>query len=237
MAKKSGVIASTPKQRVNVTLPPGTLGWADLIKPKSFGDDDPGNYSTNLHWTDEELERVATKLQEGFDEALEKYLAANPELEDRKRNTDAAAYLEDKTKTSDKETLGPWITFKLKHKEGVSKKSGRPYVIKPRVWDTKGNILDAVKLALGRDSRVSPVVSIGFFVSPLVKDITPSIRLEGVAVLKRVSIKGTGAFDPSSLGEEISDEEIDDNLASFAAGAFDGPEDDDDDEEAHDAFE
>jgi hypothetical protein len=235
-SQKSGVLV--PRKRVNVTLPAGVLGWSDLIKPKSFNDEEAGTYSANIHLRDgQDWDIFKGPLQKALDKAADIFKKEFPENK-KELSTDAGEFFDSKVKeANEKETLGDYFRVTLKHKEGVSKRTGLPYKIAPKFWAVAGDLLEGKALKLGRDSIVAPVVSVAFYTSPLLKTVEPSLRLEGLVVLKRVSFSGSGAYDPGSV-PNLSEEELDQDLARFAEGMFDSePEDDhDDDGAAHDPF-
>lgn len=238
MASSEGKgVISARDYRKKVVLAPTILGFSALTKPDDkFGDP---KYRALFHYPDDRAKELSIeRIQAEADRMFEKWkeLAKAAQVKGKSAPS-AEEWFNDKLKEPGEKSKqqDPFIALSLKHKEGVSKKNGRPYVIKPSAWDQGGNLLDLAKLNLGSGSLVQPVVSVGVWTSPLNKTPAISIRLEGVRILKLVQFTGGGMeeIDEADLAL-IEDQELSEDLSAFMADGLDegegAPTEDDEDE-------
>jgi hypothetical protein len=201
---------------VTIALPPVKAGWTQLDKP----DDKYGKYSVNTH--NFSIDELADKITAAVAPLLASFPNENPGTEANVALVDIEGQIRDLIKVNEKDTFGPYIRVSAAHKEGISKKSGKAYVIRPTIWDAKKQILDPAAVGQLRGGTVIPVVEVGLILEDLPKGITATLpvrfkmKLKGVIVLKAAARTGALAdIDISAMVEEYGVEDIDDDLSAY----------------------
>jgi hypothetical protein len=136
------------------------------------------------------LERLETVLTREMDSLWTQFLKDAEKAgkkADKLAKPDVGSWIEDHLKPFKEGTRIelPFVTFK-NDAEYRDKKSGEMRMKTMKLWDGKGTLLDPEAIKLGMGSTVAPVVAAGIFVSGIIKVPTPTLKLQGLKVLKLV---------------------------------------------------
>lgn len=230
--EKSSII-SVRAARTVLQTPPGTMGFSNLVKPdEAFGEI---KFKVRHHYNPAGVEALKAALNQHCIDALwEKFLQ---ECEKKKLPSAKMAKLV-------KPDAADWVDDHLKDpKEGsrietpfIQYANDADYVDKKGVTQRKtmyavaadGSPLDLAKLSLGMGSVVQVLLLPGLFMNALIKTPTPTLKLQGVKVLKAVQFGGGagGSNVPETSDEDIqailgADFEADD-LSAYASSMTDG---------------
>ncbi|MFZ3194114.1 MAG: hypothetical protein WA154_13030, partial [Moraxellaceae bacterium] len=117
---------------------------------------------------------------------------------------DCAEWVSDHLKPAHEKSKNqdPFVTFK--NKADFQDKQGRTVRKTMKAYDGKGGLLDLPSLKLGMGSVVQVVLTPGLFMNALIKTPTPTLKLQGVRVLKLVQF---GAGGGGAI-EEVSQDDL-----------------------------
>ena len=204
------------KRPEKIITPKGVAIYPWLNKPDTKFKEE-GEYRVKLAVTDDDAVALTKKLKPMYDAAI-KAAKANPKNKNKKvkvQDEPWSAELDDDSNETGR------ILFSFKRKaSGVSKKDGKPWSIKPDLFDAKGN-----KLAADAQVYGGSIIKVSFtaeaYDTPIGAGL--SLRLEGAQVIKLVESQGRTA---SAYG--FSDESDDDDADTNADDDTDGDGGDDD---------
>lgn len=203
--KSGGVVAVRASK--SFFTPPGPLGWSNLIEPDAAFDS--LKFKANIHLDEKAQEILAGRIGKEMDELFPKFLAEAEKAEKAAPRggwviPEADAWVDDHLKEPKENSRIqlPFVSF-ANDAEYRDKKSGKMVRKTMRAYDVQGQMLDLPSLHLGMGSIVQLVLIAGVFVSPLVKEPTPSFKLQGVRVIKLEQFGGGGG----SMGE-MDDEDM-----------------------------
>lgn len=201
MADSKGGVIST-RSTSFTTLPPGTLGFSKLQEPDEY--EGKKSFKANIHFNEAALERLETVLTREMDSLWTQFLKDAEKAgkkADKLAKPDVGSWIEDHLKPFKEGTRIelPFVTFK-NDAEYRDKKSGEMRMKTMKLWDGKGTLLDPEAIKLGMGSTVAPVIAAGIFVSGIIKVPTPTLKLQGLKVLKLV--QWGVAPDTGDLSEE-----------------------------------
>ena len=219
------------KQKLpSFTTPKGVFKWPRLNEPDTKYKAE-GLYSVKLILDEQSAKALIAKLQPHFDaavaEAKEKYAAlpvkTRKEKEFKTNKFFSPVYDED----TEEETGDVEFNFKMTA-SGVSKKTGKPWTRKPRIFDAKGKPMVTIPAIWG-----GTVGKVAFEVMPFFNaaqcEAGLSLRLDAVQIIDLVSGGGKSA-SAYGFGEEEGYEHDNDSFAdetdSSAGGSAGGSEDD-----------
>ena len=228
-------------KRSNALFGLGTaaIGWSKLAAPDEkygkFSLDYPTEALTSsrvLPKVDAEIKRVVAEVREELEAeyAKDKKL----ELEITTVVDSIESWLEDAERTADEDyrvdNIDTYVRLQLENKKGVAKKTGKPYDIRPKVYQRGSNKPmakeDVPNLAPG--SKVRPIIQVGAY-SP-----APQRKSDPRVILVSVKLAGVGLVDiremggnkaPSDLWADMDD---DDDVVGNATTGSDPDFDNDD---------
>lgn len=220
-----------------IALPPGPLGFNNLLEPESFADG-PLKFKLNHHLSPEAIDATVETLQANAysasnlkklqEEFVEKKVKDAPEPRDV-REWLSGLLREPKEGAADWARF-PHITIGTQA-EYKDRKSGEIKLRSIACWDAKNKKLDLKKLRLGRGSIIQPVIYANlFYAGPktiqgvsIPATVCPSLRLVGVRVLKLERWGGSGAqaaeADEEAIKGVLGQDFAYDDLAAYAEGA------------------
>lgn len=220
-----------------IALPPGTLGFNNLLEPEAFADG-PLKFKLNYHMTPEAIEGLVENLKanaysernlEKLHEEFGEKKIANPPEPREVADWVSGLLREPKEGASDWARM-PHITIGTQA-EYKDWKSGEVKLRSIACWDAKNKKLDLKRLKLGRGSIIQPVVYANLFYAgaksiqgvAIPATICPSLRLVGVRVLKLERWGGSDSqaaeADEDAIKDVLGDNFAYDDLAAYAEGA------------------
>lgn len=214
----SGVIAVRAKQAL-ITAP-GTMGFANLIEPdEAFG---TVKFNVQIHYNDDQQARLIEQIQVGIDDTWQAFLKEVSDKTEPKggwTKPDAEAWVGDHLKDPSERSRTQQPSIQWANAAEFKNKAGQLQRKTMRAYDAENNLLDLPALKLGMGSIVQAVLIPGLFISGLIKQPTPSFKLQGIRVLKLVQYGGGGGSlgdvseeDMALLGDDV---EVD-SLGSYA---------------------
>lgn len=225
-AKKStsGVTAVRSKQLL-ITAP-GTMGFANLIKPDDAFD--ALKFNVQIHYTDDQQARLIEQIQEHAIDAnwpsFLKEVGDKPEPKGGWQKPSAQTWVDDHLKAPSERSRTQQPSIQWANEAEFRNKDGQLQRKTMRAYGSKNELLDLPSMKLGMGSIVQAVLIPGLFISGLVKQPAPSFKLQGVRVLKLVQFGGSGGSlgdvseeDMALLGDDV---EVDD-LGSYGKKAED----------------
>lgn len=224
--KQGGIFVARSRQVM--TTVPGLLGYSNLETPDTYDPDKP-KFTLDLHMNEDQVDRFVDQVDEqcigGMMAELRKEVTKGGKPESfaaALEPVSARRWVLDSLKQPKNDKPFPLPFMKLAGKAKGKNRDGEEYDKRLTVWDAANNILDLHALRLGRGSVIQAVVKPGLWISPLVKQPTPTLELTGLRVITLVQWGG-GAVDPGTLDdrdlETLGEDVAVEDLSAFAAGS------------------
>lgn len=216
-------------KRERFASPRGIAVWPRLNEPDTKFKQE-GEYTVSLAYDkdDPEVTKLIRFLEKRRDEAFNDWLQENPK---KKKTASAAPVFTDELDDDGEETGRVLLKFKMKA-SGVSKKTNKPWKMRPDIFDAKGQkIANPPQIGGGSTLKVSFELSGNFVESA--KQFYLSLRLVAVQVIDLVEFGSRSASD-YGFGEEDGYEADDSAFTSNTKPAADEDDSDDDDSDEDD---
>jgi len=212
-------------KRERFVSPKGIAVWPRLNEPDTKFNPD-GDYTVALAFEgkDKEFRKLVKVLERARDERFAEWRSENPKL--KKVATVAPVYVEETDENGD-ETGRMLLRFKMRA-GGVSKRTGKPFTMKPDIFDAQNSKLETpLNIGGGSTLKVAFDLSGGYVASA--KKYYLSLRLNAVQILDLVEY---GARDAESYGFSTEDGYVATKPDKFPSADEDADEgyDDEDDE-------
>lgn len=218
--KSSGIV--TVRTKSVLILPPGPLGFSNLIKPDVY--EGKEKFDLFAHYSDKAQARFVEIVQkEVVDGLWAEFLKAVDDKAPPKggwTQPDVREWLDDHLKTPNERSKVQLPSVKFAN-EATYVKDGEVRRKTMKAYDIKNALLDLAKLKLGMGSLIQPMVLGGLWISPVQKQPQLSFKLQGVRVLQIVQY---GAGGGGNL-EEVSEEDLallGDDFQASDLGAYAG---------------
>jgi len=206
-------------KRERFVSPKGVAVWPRLNEPDTKFKQE-GEYTVSLAYDsdDAEYNKLVKFLEKRRDELFQEFLSENPK---KKKSAEVAPVFTEETDENGDETGRMLLKFKMRA-SGVSKRTGKPFTMRPDIFDAKGKKIE-VAPQIGGGSTLKVSFELGGHFVESAKKFYLSLRLVAVQVIDLVEFGQRNAKD-YGFGEEDGFEADDD--APFA-GKTAGDDDDD----------
>lgn len=215
------------KKRERYVSPKGIAVWPRLNEPDTKFKQE-GEYTVSLAYDsdDPEYNKLEKLLEKRRDELFAEWLSENPK---KKKVAEVAPVFTEETDENGDETGRKLLKFKMRA-SGVSKRTGKPFTMKPDIFDAKGKKLE-VAPQIGGGSVLKVSFELGGHFVESAKKFYLSLRLVAVQVIELVEYGQRNAKD---YGFDEEDGYEADDAAPFAGSATTGDDDTDGDDGDYD---
>lgn len=192
---------SNKPKREQFVSPPGLAVWPRLNEPDTKFKAE-GEYSVSLAYDedDQDFRKLEQRLERIRDELFEAFISENPK---KKKVAQKAPVAVAETDENGEETGRMLLKFKMLA-SGKSKKTGKSFKMRPRVFDGRGQEVDpAPNIGGGSKLKVSFEV-LGTYVESA-RTYYLSLRMQAVKVIELVQFGARSAKDYGFDGDEGED--------------------------------